>query len=93
VHDPPKRTARLKIIGWSVSDDWNNVVANQVASALWLRNSDAEKTEKQRRAAIAALVGIAPQDDPKPLGTPEEEFEVTELKKNALDPTRQFVFQ
>jgi hypothetical protein len=34
-----------------------------------------------------------PSDDPKPLGTPEEEFEVTELKKNALDPTRQFVFQ
>jgi hypothetical protein len=29
----------------------------------------------------------------QPLGTPEEEFEVTELKKNALDPTRQFVFQ
>jgi hypothetical protein len=31
--------------------------------------------------------------DPKPSGTPEEEFEVMELKKNALDPTRQFVFQ
>jgi len=86
VHDPPKRTARLKIIGGSASDDWNNVVANQVASALWLRNSDAEKTEKQRRAAIAALVGIAPQDDPKPLGTPEEEFEVTELKKKCARP-------
>jgi hypothetical protein len=27
------------------------------------------------------------------LSAPEKEFEVTELKKNALDPTRQFVFQ
>lgn len=63
VYDPPKRTAKLKIIGGSVYDDWNNIVANQVGSALWLGNSDAEQTEKQHRAAIAALIGIAPQDE------------------------------
>jgi hypothetical protein len=36
---------------------------NQVASALWLKNSDAEEIKKQRYAAVYALIGIAPQDE------------------------------
>ena len=37
VHDPAKLPGRLKLIGGSMSDDWNNVVANQVVPALWLK--------------------------------------------------------
>ena len=63
VHDPAKLPGRLKLIGGSMSDDWNNIVANQVVSALWLQNSDAEQVKEQRYAAVDALVGIAPRDE------------------------------
>src|SRR6478609_7446814 len=63
VHDPAKLPGRLKLIGGSMSDDWNNIVANQVVSALWLQNSDAEQVKKQRYAAVGALVGIKPRDE------------------------------
>ena len=63
VHDPAKLPGRLKLIGGSMSDDWNNIIANQVVSALWLQNSDAEQVKEQRYAAVDALVGIAPRDE------------------------------
>jgi hypothetical protein len=63
VHDPAKLLGRLKLIGGSMSDDWNNIIANQAVSALWLQNSDAEEVKKQRYAAVDALVGIAPRDE------------------------------
>ena len=58
-----KLPGRLKLIGGSMSDDWNNIIANQVVSALWLQNSDAEQVKEQRYAAVDALVGIAPRDE------------------------------
>ena len=63
VHDPTKLRGRLKLIGGSMSDDWNNIIANQAVSALWLNNSDAEQVKKQRHAAVDALIGIAPRDE------------------------------
>ena len=63
VHDPAKLPGRLKLIGGSMSDDWNNIIANQVVSALWLQNSDAEQIKEQRHAAVDALVGIGPRDE------------------------------
>ena len=63
VHDPSKLPGKLKIIGGSMSDDWNNIVANQTVSALWLKNSDADEIKKQRHAAVDALIGIAPRDE------------------------------
>jgi hypothetical protein len=32
VHDPTKLRGRLKLIGGSMSDDWNNVIANQAVT-------------------------------------------------------------
>ncbi|MFL6799237.1 MAG: hypothetical protein ACJ8F3_17690 [Xanthobacteraceae bacterium] len=63
IHDLSKSRGRLKIIGGSISDDWNNVIANQAVSALWLKNSDAAEAKKQRHAAVDALIGIAPRDE------------------------------
>ena len=63
VHDPAKLRGTLKLIGGSMSDDWNNIIANQAVSALWLKNSDAEQVKKQRHASVDALIGIAPQDE------------------------------
>src|SRR4051812_30756258 len=63
VHDPSNLPGRLKLIGGSMSDDWNNILANQAVSALWLKNSDSEEVRKQRVAMVDALIGIAPRDE------------------------------
>jgi hypothetical protein len=64
VHDVSKLRGRLKVIGGSMSDDWNNILANQTIRTLWFfENSDAEEIRRQRHAAVDALVGIAPRDE------------------------------
>lgn len=61
--DPDDRNGRLKNIGGSQSDHWNNTLANQVVQALWLKNSSLEERDRQLSATIAALMGIAPKDE------------------------------
>ena len=36
IHDPSKLRGTLKLIGGSMSDDWNNILANQTITTLWL---------------------------------------------------------
>jgi hypothetical protein len=54
---------KLRCIGGSRSDTWNNALVNQVTQALWLGNSDPEETRQQRHAAIHGLMGINPGDE------------------------------
>jgi hypothetical protein len=61
--DPADRKGRLKGLGGSKSDHWNNILANQAVQALWLKNSSAEEWDKQLSATVAALVGIGPRDE------------------------------
>jgi hypothetical protein len=61
--DPDDRKGRLKCIGGSQSDHWNNILANQTINSLWLKHSDDETQEKQFSAAVSALMGIAPKDE------------------------------
>jgi hypothetical protein len=46
-----------------MSDDWNNILANQTIQTLWLKNSDAEEIGRQRHAAVDVLIGIRPRDE------------------------------
>ena len=62
-NEPEDRKVRLQSIGGSQSEDWNNVLANQAARALWVKNSNPEEREKQLIAMVAALKGIAPKDE------------------------------
>jgi hypothetical protein len=62
-NDPDDRRGRLKNIGGSQSDHWNNILANQAVQALWLKNSSPEERDKQFSVTIAALAGIAPKDE------------------------------
>lgn len=62
-NDPDDRRGRLKNIGGSQSDHWNNRLANQAVQALWVKNSSAEERDKQLSATVAALMGIAPKDE------------------------------
>jgi hypothetical protein len=54
---------RLKSIGGSQSDHWNNILANQAVQTLWVKNSTPEERDTQLSATIAALMGIAPNDE------------------------------
>src|SRR6476660_8932083 len=54
---------KLKQIGGSRSDDWNNILANQTVQALWLKHSDPPTRDKQYSATVAALIGIGPKDE------------------------------
>jgi hypothetical protein len=61
--DSEDRIGRLKGIGGSQSDNWNNTLANQAVKALWVKNSDASERDRQLSATVAALRGIAPKDE------------------------------
>jgi hypothetical protein len=61
--DPATLPGTLKAIGGSMSDDWNNILANQTCNALWLRNSDEDHRYRSLGATVAALVGIGPKDE------------------------------
>src|SRR4051812_31104454 len=63
MNDPARHTGRLKKIGGSQSDDWNNRIANDTVQTLWLKNSDRNTRESQKMAAIEGLIGIGPKDE------------------------------
>jgi hypothetical protein len=53
----------LNRVGGSQFDLWNNVLVNQVLTALWLAHSSEETRDRQYGATVAALVGIGPKDE------------------------------
>jgi hypothetical protein len=54
---------KLKELGGSQSDHWNNTLAVQALQTLWTKHSNPETLERQRSAALAALIGIGPRDE------------------------------
>jgi hypothetical protein len=63
-HNGPKGKGVLKHIGGSKFDKWNATVANQATRAVWsFTNIDADTKERERTAAVEALIGIGPQDE------------------------------
>ncbi len=64
VLDVSKLRGHLKVVGGSMSDDWNNLVANQTTRTLWFfADSDLEEIRRERHAAVDALMGIKPGDE------------------------------
>ena len=63
VGNPEALKPRLKQLGGSQSDDWNNVLANQTFNTLWVAHSNDETRQCQYSATGAALVGIGPKDE------------------------------
>lgn len=63
VNDPEDRKGRLKNIGGSESDHWNNLLANQAIQSLWTKHADSETRDRQLAATVATLVGIGPKDE------------------------------
>jgi hypothetical protein len=44
---PSQETPRLKELGGSQSDAWNNILINQTIQTLWLKHSSHEERDKQ----------------------------------------------
>src|SRR5262245_41679749 len=63
VHDLSKLRCTLKAIGGSMSDDWNNMLANQTIQTLWLKHSHPEETRRERHATVGALIGSRPGEE------------------------------
>jgi hypothetical protein len=61
-NSPEDLKGRLKAIGGSQSDSWNNVLANQAVGAVWAAQ-DAEGRRRQYTATVAGLAGIGPKDE------------------------------
>lgn len=45
------------------SEEWQEALADQAMEALWLEGLNPDDTEKQEKAVVAGLAGIAPQDE------------------------------
>jgi hypothetical protein len=61
--DPKDLQGRLRFMGGSASDHWNNILVNQATSSLWVAHSEEEEQDRQRSATVVALVGIRPKDE------------------------------
>lgn len=60
--EPPG--SMLKAVAGSEHPDFNNVLINAVAQAVWIRNGVTEEERSQRAAAaLAAVKGFAPRDE------------------------------
>src|SRR5262244_191175 len=60
--DPANLPGRLKRVGGSASDDWNDILVGQVVNTL-RRGADPEQVSRQYQATVDALIGIAPKDE------------------------------
>src|SRR5215212_2483220 len=61
--DPAAWEGKLKLLGGSKNDAFNDMVANQAARALWTAHSDEVAKHEQHQAVVAAMIGIAPRDE------------------------------
>ncbi len=62
-HDLAAGEGKLKAVGGSRSDDFNNILINQACRSLWTAHSDETGVERQFQATLAAMMGIAPRDE------------------------------
>ncbi len=63
VVDKQKSEGKLKMIGGSQSDTWNQMLGNQTMQALWMKNADGDEQQNLINATVAALMGIEPKDE------------------------------
>lgn len=59
----PKTAGRLRRIGGSSSDDWNNILANQAFGSIWLAGSDEDQVGKQFKSTAAYLTAFQAKDE------------------------------
>lgn len=64
VHQLDGSNTKLKYIGGSSFDAWNNTIANQATGSIWYgHNPDAERIHERQVASLSLLAGITPKDE------------------------------
>jgi hypothetical protein len=64
VHRLDSTNPKLKYIGGSNFDAWNNTIANQAVNCIWQgHNPDAERIHERQVASLSLLAGISPNDE------------------------------
>ncbi len=61
--DPAHGEGKLRRIGGSGSDDFNQILADQAFKSVWKAHSDEATKDQQFQATLAAMMGIAPRDE------------------------------
>jgi hypothetical protein len=61
--EPPSRDGKLRHVGGSSYDDWNDALLNQAVNAIWFGGADIQTRQKLCAAAMTGLTGIAPRDE------------------------------
>ena len=60
--DPANGEGKLRRIGGSGSDDFNQVLADQAFRSVWTAHCDEATHDQQFQGTLAAMMGIAPRD-------------------------------
>ena len=60
---PSEEKGKLKALGGPRSDDFNSILVNELAQALWTKNSSDSWKDRQLSAVPAGLMGIGPKDE------------------------------
>jgi hypothetical protein len=64
VHRLDSTNPKLKYIGGSNFDAWNNTIASQAANSIWYgHNPDAARSHERQVASLSLLAGISPNDE------------------------------
>jgi hypothetical protein len=64
VHKLDGSNPKLKYLGGSSFDAWNNTIANQAAGSIWHgHNSNAERIHERQVASLSLLAAISPKDE------------------------------
>jgi hypothetical protein len=64
VHKLDSSNPKLKYIGGSTFDAWNNIIASQATSSIWHgHNPDAERIHERQVASLSLLAAISPNDE------------------------------
>jgi hypothetical protein len=63
IEDQQQCVGKLKAIGGSKSDAWNNIIANDTLQSLWLKGADNESRNRAMQGVLSGLMGIGPRDE------------------------------
>ena len=58
-----RKTAELKMIGGSISDDLNSALVNQAAQTIWLSHCKPDDRTTKLHTVVDTMVGIAPENE------------------------------
>jgi hypothetical protein len=63
IPSPGQQRGELRSISGSENDDFSQMLANQVAKALWHDHSDSDEQTRQIGATLVAMIGMKPGDE------------------------------